>query len=73
MQEVRDNGNNNKGRRAPQMQTVPGVLPAQVQEAILMLQWFVTEVQSLSPYARTEALRYIQFIREVHGNIDLAF
>ena len=54
MQEVRDSN----GSRPRQVQTIPGVLPAQVQEAILMLQWFVIEVQSLSPFARTEALRY---------------
>ncbi len=55
MQEVRDNDSPRKPQK--RMQTIPGVLPAQVQEAILMLQWFVKEVQNLSPYARQEALR----------------
>lgn len=55
MQEVRDNGSAQEAQRQPG--NLP-VLTPEVQEAITMLQWFVREVQSLSTYARTEALRY---------------
>lgn len=53
MQEVRDND----ARRGPRVQRTNRALPTEVQEAIQMLQWFVNEVQSLSPYARGEAMR----------------
>lgn len=53
LQEVRQNGATQRGSLPPQASTLPG----QVQETILMLQWFVNEAQQLSPDARLEAFR----------------
>ena len=56
LQEVRQNGTGpqQQARLPPQA----AALPAQVQQTILMLQWFVNEAQQLSPEARLEAFRY---------------
>lgn len=58
LQEVRDKN----PAQAPRRSSMPSVLPGQVQEAINMLQWFVREVQTLSPYARNEALRRVSVL-----------
>ena len=70
LQEVRQNGTpaQQQGRLPPQA----AALPAQVQQTVLMLQWFVNEAQQLSPEARLEAFKYPSLLPSDHYPIPFA-